>query len=71
MQKYVLPATLLRRGYNTVKERTMKAVYPATGTAATRRDVIQYQEGKILSWSAGYTVTYSYTPIYGYSQVGS
>ena len=47
IQGYVVPATLLRRGFGNVQKRTLYKAFPGTTYHATVKDFMQFQEGRV------------------------
>ena len=71
MVNFIIPATMVRRGYQVIQDRTMRQAFPGMGKNITRRDFSQYQEGKILSWNMGYTQVTETTAVYGSGRAGA
>lgn len=70
MARFVIPATLLRRGYKVTQDAALRRAFPGTGTNVTRRDFSQYQFGKLLSWNLGYTSINQNTAVFGSGKTG-
>ena len=70
MSNFIIPATLVRRGYQVIEDRTLKRAFPGTGRNVTGRDFYQYQQNKVISWSYGFTDITLNTIVFGSSRTG-
>ena len=67
---YVLPATVLHRGFGKIVEKSMQAAFPGTGVHAVPRDLSQFFERALLRGFTQQRVITSDAAIYGSGTAG-
>ncbi len=68
---YVIPATLLRRGFGRIVDRALQQMLPGTGKHAVTLDLTQYLEGRVIRGISQQRVVTSESGIYGAGQTGA
>lgn len=70
MSRFIVPATLVRRGFSVIQEKTLAKAFPGTRQHVAQQDFTQFQEGKRLQWNMGGDNLTINTPTFGISRVG-
>lgn len=70
MSKMIIPASLTRRGFAVIEERTLAKAFPGTRQHVSQQDFVQFQEGKRLYFNMGGDTITLNTVVYGTSRAG-